>query len=226
MSQRSIPWVAEVPQPARRSLLKRLSGLVAGTFLASPLQAVLGRSPLAAAPLSSGTEPILGEIILVAFNYAPTGYALCDGRILPIAQNTAALFSLLGNTYGGNGSTFGLPDLRGRVPIHHGNSQGPGLSAYPRGLQTGAETVTLTTAQMAAHTHTTANATAELGTQSSPANAYLASNASGQPQYAATSSGAMLPTSSTGDGQPHDEMQPFLTIGFYIALRGIFPSRS
>ena len=218
--------VAGAPLPARRSLLKRLSGLVAGSFLAGPLQAVLGRSPVAAAPLSSGSDPTIGEIILAGFNFAPRGFALCDGSLIPIRQNTA-LFSLLGTTYGGDGrNTFGLPDLRGRVPIHHGNSQGPGLSPYALGQQTGSENATLTTAQMPAHTHSAAASTVEAGTQSSPENAYLASNASGQPQYAATSADTMLPTSSTGSNQPHSEMQPFLTIGFYIAIYGVYPSRS
>lgn len=211
-------------EPARRRLLKRLSGLVTGSFLAGPLQALLGRSSsVAAAPLTSGQVPYIGEIILAGFNFAPTGYAPCDGRLLPIVQNTA-LFSILGNTYGGDGlSTFALPDLRGRVPIHAG--QGNGLSSYNLGQIAGTESVTLSSAEVPAHTHAVPYSP-ELGTQSSPANAYPASNAAGQPQYGPAGTGTMQPTASAGDGQAHNNMQPYLAIGYYIALAGVFPPRS
>src|SRR5689334_9815739 len=112
------------------------------------------------------SNPFLGEIRMVPFNFAPKGWALCNGQILAISQNTA-LFSLLGTTYGGNGvSTFALPDFRGRVPIHAG--QGPGLSSYVLGEQTGTESVTLTVPQLPAHNHTV-NGVASGGSQASPA---------------------------------------------------------
>ena len=134
-------------QPARRRPLKRLSGLVAGCILAGPLQAVPSRSPMAAAPLSSGKDPIPGEIILAEFNFAPQGYALCNGSPLSISQNTA-LFSLLRATYSGNATpTFGLPGLRGRMPLHNGNSREPKLSILAGPANRGRKRM-LTTAQM------------------------------------------------------------------------------
>lgn len=213
-----------VPQPARRSLLKRLTGVVAGSFLAGPLQALLGRAnPAAASPLTGGQGPFLGEIIMLTCNYAPRGYAFCQGQTLPISQNTA-LFSLLGITYGGDGkSTFKLPDLRGCLPI--GAGQGPGLSPYSLGQRGGTEAETLTPSQLPAHTHALAYST-DLGTVASPEGGYLASNASGLAQYEATGTGSMAPTNSQGSGEAHSNMQPFLALNFCIALQGVFPSRS
>jgi microcystin-dependent protein len=221
MSQPTVPTSSA--QPTRRSLLKRLTGVVAGSFLAGPLQALLGRAtPAAAGTLSSG-DPFVGEIILAAFNFAPLGYARCDGQLLSISQNTA-LFSLLGTTYGGDGrSTFALPDLNGRVPI--GAGQGPGLTNRPLGETDGTATVELLEAEMPAHTHSLelTYSTAQ-GTTGSPANAFLASNGSGLPQYAATSTGVMA-SSSLGAGEPHPNEQPYLVIAFYIATQGVFPPR-
>jgi microcystin-dependent protein len=213
-----------VPQPARRSLLKRLTGVVAGSLLAGPLQALLGRAtPAAAGTLTGGGEPLLGEIILLACNFEPRGYAFCDGRVLPIAQYTA-LFSLLGFTYGGDGQrTFALPDLRGRLPI--GAGQGPGLSPYYLGQAGGTEAETLTLDQLPAHTHALTYSTA-LGTVGSPEGAYLASNASGLAQYEAAGTGSMAPTSSTGGGQAHSNMQPFLALNYCIAMNGVYPQRN
>ena len=210
-------------QPARRSLLKRLAGVVAGSFLAGPVQALLGRAtPAVAGTLSSGS-PFVGEIILAGFNFAPAGYARCDGQLLPIVQNTA-LFSLLGTTYGGDGkSTFALPDLNGRVPI--GAGQGKDLSLRDLGETGGSATVALSEAQLPAHTHTVGltYSTAQ-GTTGSPANAFLASNGSGLPQYVGTGNG----TSASGilaEAQPHNNEQPYLALAFYIALQGTFPLR-
>lgn len=213
-----------VSQPARRSLLKRLSGLVAGSFLAGPLQTLLGGSPPATAgTLSGGAEPFVGEIIMAGFNFAPTGYAPCDGQLLPISQNTA-LFSLLGTYYGGDGkSTFALPNLNGRVAI--GAGQGPGLSEYFLGQESGEASVPLLASEMPAHTHTLElTYSTGLGTTGSPENAFLASNASGLAQYG-TSGGGYSATGTTGDALPHNNLQPYLVLGYYIALRGIFPPR-
>lgn len=161
----------------------------------------------------------LGEIRLFAGNFAPMGWAFCDGSLLSISQNTA-LFSLIGTTYGGDGiSTFGLPDLRSRVPIH----AGPG---YPLGQSGGVEAVTLTTAQLPAHTHLPRVSSAA-GTQTSPAGNVWASG-SGFP-YAAPSVAPNVTldpaaVQPSGGGQPHDNMVPFLAINFIIAMNGIFPS--
>lgn len=172
------------------------------------------------------SEPFIGEIKLVGFNFAPRGWALCNGQLLPIAQNTA-LFSLLGTTYGGNGqTTFALPDLRGRVPIHMG--QGPGLSSRNIGESSGTENVTLGVSQMPSHTHT-ARGNTGLANKQSPVGAVNAVEPTGQ---TATYSNAapnadMNPgaIASTGGSQPHPNMQPFLAVNFVIALEGIYPAR-
>jgi microcystin-dependent protein len=166
------------------------------------------------------TEPFIGQLLLVGFNFAPRGYALCNGQLLSIAQNTA-LFSLLGTTYGGNGqTTFGLPDLRGRVSLHQG--QGPGLSSQTIGEVAGVETVTLTTNQIPQHSHQTL-ANAGLGSTAKPAGAVAAQGGS----YSPTSDGTRLADSATAGGnQPHSVMQPYLVLNWVIALQGLFPSRS
>jgi len=171
------------------------------------------------------TEPFLGEIKMVGFNFAPRGYALCNGQILSISQNTA-LFSLLGTTYGGNGqTTFALPDLRGRVPIHQG--QGPGLSNYTMGQQSGVETVTLSTTQIPPHGHTVnASTTAD---SKNPAGNVPAVTGAGSSYAAAPTPGVVMNASMVtggGGGQPHDNRQPSLCINVVIALEGIFPSRN
>lgn len=211
-------------QPARRSLLKRLTGLVAGSFLAGPMQALLGRTtPAAAGTLSGGSEPFVAEIVMFPFNFVPRGYARCDGQLLPISRNTA-LFSLLGTTYGGDGkSTFALPNLNGRVAI--GAGQGQGLSLYDLGQTGGSETTTLTEAELPAHQHTLAlTYSPELGTLGSPANAYLASNGSGEPQYEASGTGYTA-SGAVGSAEPHNNMQPYLGLSYCIALQGVFPPR-
>jgi microcystin-dependent protein len=169
--------------------------------------------------------PFVGEVQIFAGNYAPTGWALCDGQLMAIAQNTA-LFSLLGNTYGGDGiSTFALPDLRGRVPIHPG--QGNGLSNRNLGEVGGAETQTLSAAQMPSHTHTM-GASAANGATDSPGGRVLARAPGAIPQYGATANVdlAAAAVGSSGGGQPHNNMQPYLTLNYIIALQGIYPSRS
>jgi microcystin-dependent protein len=171
-------------------------------------------------------NPFLGEIRIVGFNFAPTGWALCNGQILPIAQNTA-LFSLLGTTYGGDGrSTFALPNLQGSAPLHFG--QGNGLTPRDLGETGGEETVTLLPTQMPAHTHSLKGSDA-VGSQG-PANGVWAkpsqrgtdaynSSPGTSPQM---SSSALSPT---GNGQPHNNLMPYLTLNFCIALQGVFPAR-
>jgi microcystin-dependent protein len=160
-----------------------------------------------------GMEPFIGQIMLFAGNFAPRGWALCNGQLLAIAQYSA-LFSILGTTYGGNGqTTFALPDLRGRAPIHFG--QGPGLSNYDLGQHGGAESVTLTPANLPPHTH---------GLQFAP-------DASGDPAngIAAAATSEKLHAGATqvaGAGQPFDNRAPYTVMNYCIALEGIYPSRS
>ncbi|HVZ41503.1 MAG TPA: tail fiber protein [Candidatus Kapabacteria bacterium] len=172
-------------------------------------------------------EPFVGQIIMAGFNFAPRGYATCDGQLLSIAQNTA-LFSLLGTTFGGDGRvTFGLPDLRGRVPIHQG--QGPGLTNRTMGEVSGSETVTLINSEMPMHNHlfSTTNVSGALG---QPNGNFLAASSSNQVAiYRPTSDGSTLNPQAiglAGGNQPHNNMQPYLVINFCIAMEGIFPSRN
>ena len=175
------------------------------------------------------SEPFLGMIIIVPYNFAPRGWAFCNGQILPIAQNTA-LFSLLGTTFGGNGqTTFALPDLRGRVPNSSG--QGPGLSSYDLGQVGGTESETMTINQMPAHNHQVAclstGSDAGRPTGNFLSNINVPSDGSAT-LYAATSNNLMAPTmiANTGGSQPFSLLQPYLTLNFCIALEGIFPSRN
>jgi microcystin-dependent protein len=178
------------------------------------------------------SEPFIGEIIMFAGNFAPRGWALCQGQILSIAQNTA-LFSILGTTYGGNGqTTFALPDLRGRVPL--GQGQGPGLSPYVLGQLAGTENTTLLQSQMPAHNHLiTANE--GNGTAQAPANGFLSApvvptqgNAAVSAYRNSSDGTTLAPTSLSisGGNQPFSNLQPYLCINFIIALEGIFPSRN
>ena len=169
------------------------------------------------------SEPFIGQIQMYGFNFAPRGWALCDGQLLPISTNTS-LFSLLGTTYGGDGrTTFALPDLRGRVPIHQGT--GPGLSPRKIGSKSGSETVTLTVAEMPGHNHqlTCSDVPATLD---SPVNNVIANVP--KPAFDPTGTQTMSPGAITNNGgsRSHNNMQPYLTINFCIALVGIFPSRS
>jgi microcystin-dependent protein len=170
-------------------------------------------------------DPLLASIILFAGNFAPRGWAFCNGQLLSIAQNTA-LFSLLGTQFGGNGQTnFALPDLRGRVPVHPG--QGPGLSDYVIGQSAGSETTTLLLSNMPAHNHSL-NATSEPGSTSVPSGAYLANTGALDKEYNTTGTVVAMNAAAigtAGGSQPFDNLQPYLAINFIIALQGIFPSR-
>ncbi|MFO0747720.1 MAG: tail fiber protein [Myxococcota bacterium] len=167
-------------------------------------------------------EPFIGQIIATGFNFAPRGYANCDGQLLSIQQNTA-LFSLLGTTYGGNGvTTFGLPDLRGRVPIHQG--QGPGLSPRVIGEVGGEENHVLSLGELPTHTHVV-NASSGGATSTSPTGNVLAGGAAYSENGADTTL-APQSISTTGSNQGHNNLQPFLVVNYCIALNGIFPSRN
>jgi microcystin-dependent protein len=171
-------------------------------------------------------EAYLGELRLFPYNFAPSGWAMANGQILSIAQNTA-LFSLLGTTYGGNGTTtFQLPDMRGRVPVSQG--QGVGLSPYVLGETLGVETVTLNTAEIPAHTHAV-NANGAKGNESSPIGSFPAADASEiTAEYSRGSSGTMNANmiANAGGSQPHENRQPTLVLTWCIALQGIFPARN
>jgi len=163
-------------------------------------------------------EPFLAEIRLMSFNFPPKGWAFCNGQFLPINQNQA-LFSLLGTTYGGNGqTTFALPDLRGKTPIHMG-------SAHTLGETAGQEAVTVNISQLPAHTHQAASVSASASTNS-PNGAYLAASAA--VYHGPTTLISLHPATITtvGGSQPHTNMQPFLALNFCIALQGIFPSQN
>jgi|SRR4051812_15186170 len=168
-------------------------------------------------------EPFLGSIMLFAYDWAPVGWARCDGALLSISSNTA-LFSLLGTTYGGNGqTTFALPDLRGRAPIHDG--AGPGLSAKQIGQAGGAESVTLTAANVAPHTHAvSATATATSKSPSGNVPAYTEGGSSyGAADGTAMADGMCQPNS--GGPVPVDTESPYLAMNYCIAVEGIYPSR-
>ncbi len=183
--------------------------LLALLFVALPAQA-------------QGTQ-FIGQIDIVAFNFAPEGWAICDGQLLSIAQNPA-LFDLVGTTYGGDGvSTFALPDLRGRIAIHQG--QGPGMANYVMGQSSGEEQVTLTLNQLPVHTHAPM-------ASSSPANALGPSSAvwGTTTTFLYSSTGTPVPMNAsaigaTGGGGPHENRPPFLVMNFIISLFGIFPSQ-
>ena len=179
------------------------------------------------------SQPFLAEIRIFAGNFAPRGNSLCNGQLLGIAQNTA-LFSLLGTTYGGNGTTnFGLPDLQGRTPLHFGN--GAGLSQYQLGESGGEASHTLLTTEMPAHSHTPAcfstapnpapllspqgNVWAVAGTRRVPVSLY---------KSGAVTTATMNPAAIglAGSSQPHNNRQPYLGLTFIIALQGVFPARN
>jgi microcystin-dependent protein len=165
------------------------------------------------------SAPFIGELRMTGFNFAPKGWALCQGQLLPISQNQA-LFSILGTTYGGNGTTtFALPDLRGRVPAHRGTS-------FVLGQAGGLESVVLTTDQIPAHSHlmgsfNQATATAPAG------NVFAGKPRRGMDVYAAPPANVAINSNDiVGGSLPHDNMQPYLVVNFVIAVQGIFPSRN
>lgn len=174
------------------------------------------------------SEPFVGEIRMFAGNFAPRGWAFCDGQLLAVSQNDA-LFSLLGTIYGGDGrTTFGLPDMRGRIPIHAGN--GPGLSPRRLGAKGGAEKVTLTVNQLPSHTHPLTARTSP-AQEGQPANnmlaqssidTYVSSTSVPPPTLQNLNSGAL---GGVGGSRSHTNLMPFLCINFIIALVGIYPSR-
>jgi microcystin-dependent protein len=169
--------------------------------------------------------PFIGEIRNFGFNFAPTGWAQCNGQLLPIYSNSA-LFSLLGTMYGGNGMTnFALPDLRGRVPI--GVGSGPGLSTRVQGEWAGDETTTLATNNLPAHSHAL-NAKVGIGNQATPSGHLLAASDQRNSQFTSASADTTMAATSvgsTGSGTPISNMQPYLVTNYCIALQGLFPSR-
>jgi microcystin-dependent protein len=170
------------------------------------------------------SEPFIAEIRIFAGNFAPRGWAFCNGQLLPVSQNTA-LFSLIGTTYGGDGrSTTALPNLQGRAPMHPG--RGPGLTSRRLGERGGVETVTLSEAQMPAHSHTF-RATTDDGNRQDPSDKSFARGTPmylPPPQTTAPMAAGMLP--DAGGSQAHNNLQPFLSMNFIIALVGLYPSRA
>lgn len=172
-------------------------------------------------------DPFVAEIRIFPFNFAPKGWAFCNGQILPLSQNTA-LFSLLGTTYGGDGkSTFALPNMQGNVPMHPG--QGPGLSLHDLGEMGGSETVTLLVSEIPAHSHTMIASTQD-GGDSHPQNNLLAQGI-GIAMYTDANTGPFVNMNPNalppaGSSFPHNNMQPYLTLSFCIALQGVFPPRT
>jgi microcystin-dependent protein len=175
------------------------------------------------------SDQFVGEIRIVPFNFAPTGWALCNGQILSISQNTA-LFSLLGTQFGGDGrSTFGLPNLQGNAPMNQGN--GAGLTPRTIGETGGEPYVTLTTSQIPSHPHTAMAASASNSATPGPTVVFGGGGRGKEPAYAPASpqSGALMSPQAvamTGGSQPHNNLPPYLTLNFVIALQGIFPPRS
>ena len=170
-------------------------------------------------------DPFVAEIRIFCFNFAPHGWAFCDGQLLPLSQNTA-LFSLLGTTYGGDGrSTFALPDLQDLAPMHPG--QGPGLSLHDLGEVGGSEFTSLITSELPAHVHTV-NA-AQFPSSSSSPDGMLARSRNAEIYRTSPSNPVLMSfnsVSTAGGGQPHNNMMPYLTVNFCIALQGVFPPRT
>jgi microcystin-dependent protein len=224
----------------RRSFFKTLFATISGALalkasklLAQTQPSTEGVQPTPAA-LSNGT---IGQICLFAGNFAPAGWAFCQGQLLPISQYSA-LFSILGTTYGGDGrTTFALPDLRGRAPI--GVGQGPGLSNRQLGRKSGSENNTLNLNQIPSHSHTITNTVSakcsdQMGTSSSPQDGIPARNAGDIPHYATSGNQTMAldavtvnsSAASAGGGQSVNNMQPWLAINYIICMSGEYPSQS
>jgi microcystin-dependent protein len=174
-------------------------------------------------------DPFVAEIRIFPFNFAPKGWAWCNGQLLPISQNTA-LFSLLGTTYGGDGkSTFALPDLEGGAPMHTGHGWGPGLSQHTEGETGGSQTVTLLQSEIPAHAHV-AMANTDIADVQSPANGRSLARSQNANAYKPPSGQPLVQMHPTallpaGSDQPHNNLQPYLTLHFNIALQGVFPQR-
>jgi microcystin-dependent protein len=171
-------------------------------------------------------DPFVAEIRIFPFNFAPQGWAWCDGQILPLSQNTA-LFSLLGTTYGGNGkSNFALPDLQGSAPMHPG--QGPGLSLHDLGETGGSDTVTLLESEIPAHSHAAHADAIDLADTNVPSAAASFAQSAGGTLYQAAANTQLAGQGLTpaGGDQPHNNLQPYLTFYFNIALQGVYPPRT
>lgn len=171
------------------------------------------------------SEPFLAEIRIVGFNFAPRGWAFCDGQILPINQNQS-LYSLIGTIYGGDGRTsFALPDMRSRTPIHTGSSGG---ANHPEGQKSGEETHTLTAAEMPPHKHVLSASVSNADSDSPSGTSWGKSKENLYSSFTAANSQNMAANllSNAGGGQAHENMQPFLAMNFCIALQGLFPSRN
>lgn len=203
------------PALVRRDFLGRIGAFIAGL-------AAFGRPRRAEADTILSTEPYLGDIMLVPFDFAPQGWVMCNGQFLPIATNPA-LFSLLGTTYGGDGVTnFRLPDLRGRSPLHWG--QGNGLSNRARGEVGGEVQHTLTLAELPAHSHVARGKSAD-GTTPNPAGMFPARSKASVPQWGTTADTSLASAviSTVGGSQSHSNTQPILVLNYVIALQGQFP---
>ena len=172
------------------------------------------------------SEPFVGEVRMFAGNFAPRSWAYCDGQLLSVSQNDA-LFSLLGTIYGGDGrTTFGLPDLRGRIPLHAGS--GPGMSSRKIGAKGGAEKVTLSLNQLPSHNHS-ARALGKPGDSGNPHNRHWAATSGSPDYYTSDPPGVNMDNnaiSTVGGSQSHNNIMPFLCIHFIIALFGVYPSRN
>jgi microcystin-dependent protein len=206
-----------MPELPRRRFLGRAAILLAGLVAA-------GRPRLARASTQS-LEPFLGEIMLVSFTFAPKGWALCNGQLLPINQNQA-LFSILGTTYGGDGRVnFALPDLRGRTPLHWGTGQG--LSSRVLGERAGEANHTLVLSELPAHTHV-ARCASTTGTSANPSGMVPARCAASIPGFALSTDTSLAAgaIASVGGSQAHTNTQPVLALNYVIALQGVFPSPS
>lgn len=174
-------------------------------------------------------DPFVAEIRIFPFNFAPKGWAFCNGQLLPISQNTA-LFSLLGTTYGGDGkSTFALPNMQGNAPMHPG--QGPGLSLHDLGETGGSETVTLLQTEIPIHNHTIATHNLDAAGLQNPAPTVILAKSSQGNAYQTNATQnlvqlAFQALTPAGGSLPHNNMQPYLTLNFNIALQGVFPPRT
>jgi microcystin-dependent protein len=173
-------------------------------------------------------DPFVAEIRIFPFNFAPKGWAFCDGQLMPLSQNTA-LFSLLGTTYGGDGkSNFALPNLQGSAPMHPG--QGPGLSLHDLGETGGSETITLLESEIPAHTHALRAWPTDPADVQAPSAAVGLARSSGGNAYQTNTVGLVsmdvAALGAAGGGLPHNNMMPYLTLNFCIALQGVFPPRS
>ena len=218
-TQRRPLLVTDLPNTERRTFLKRAVAFLAGG-------AVMMGAKRAGAEVQGG-DPFIGEIAMVGFNFAPRGWAFCDGQLLAIASNQA-LFSLLGTTYGGDGrTTFGLPDLRGRFPMHEGT--GPGLSSKSLGQKGGVENVVMTANQMPSHNHALSGQSSN-GTSDLPTGHMVARDPAGTPGYGDGAANVVGMHGSSignvGGNQQQTNVPPFLVINFIIALQGLFPSRN